>query len=53
MPLVLEPTYRFPGPHLAEHKTHEDGLAAISHLVISPTVPAEPEYLISVRAGSE
>jgi predicted nucleic acid-binding protein len=44
--------YRLLDPHLAEHKAHKDGLTAISHLVISPMVLAELDYLISARAGA-
>lgn len=44
--------YRLLDPQLEEHKAHKDGLAAISHLVISPMILAELDYLISVRAGA-
>ncbi|MEW2549620.1 PIN domain-containing protein [Streptomyces sp. NPDC047002] len=44
--------YRLLDPRLTEHKAHKDGLAAISHLVISPMVLAELDYLISARSGA-
>jgi predicted nucleic acid-binding protein len=44
--------YRLLDPRLAGHEAHKEGLAAISHLVISPMVLAELDYLISVRAGA-
>jgi predicted nucleic acid-binding protein len=44
--------YRLLDPHLMGHAEHKKALATISHLVISPMVLAELDYLITVRAGT-
>ncbi|WP_411084076.1 PIN domain-containing protein [Streptomyces sp. cmx-18-6] len=43
--------YRLLDPRLAGHESHKEGLAAISHLIISPFVLAELDYLITTKAG--
>ncbi|MFC5155659.1 PIN domain-containing protein [Streptomyces amakusaensis] len=44
--------YRLLDPRLAEHEAHKEALAAISHLIVSPMVLAELDYLISARGGA-
>jgi predicted nucleic acid-binding protein len=44
--------YRLLDPNLTGHQQHRKALAAVSHLVISPMVLAELDYLITVRAGT-
>jgi predicted nucleic acid-binding protein len=44
--------YRLLDSRLTGHAEHKEGLAAISHLVISPMVLAELDYLIAARAGA-
>ncbi|UQA34584.1 VapC toxin family PIN domain ribonuclease [Streptomyces sp. HNA39] len=44
--------YRLLDRRLSGHEAHREGLAAISHLVISPFVLAEPDYLITTKAGA-
>ncbi|MFD5557406.1 PIN domain-containing protein [Streptomyces sp. NPDC127068] len=44
--------YRLLDARLAEHEAHKKALATISHLVISPMVLAELDYLISARGGA-
>ncbi|MFZ4278063.1 hypothetical protein ACOZFM_35760 [Streptomyces arboris] len=43
--------YRLLDPRVTGHEAHTKGLAAISHLIISPFVPAELDYLITTKAG--
>ncbi|MEU8569784.1 PIN domain-containing protein [Streptomyces pathocidini] len=45
--------YRLLDPRVTDHEAHKEGLAAISHLVVSPMVLAELDYLISARAGAQ
>lgn len=45
--------YRLLDPKLTAHEAHRKALASISHLVISPMVLAELDYLIATRAGAE
>lgn len=44
--------YRLLDRRLSGHEAHREGLAAISHLVISPFVLAELDYLITTKAGA-
>jgi predicted nucleic acid-binding protein len=44
--------YRLLDPNLTGHQEHRKALAATSHLVISPLVLAELDYLIATRAGA-
>ncbi|PNG19665.1 PIN domain-containing protein [Streptomyces cahuitamycinicus] len=44
--------YRLLDPNLTGHQEHREALAATSHLVISPLVLAELDYLIATRAGA-
>ncbi|MEV6736391.1 PIN domain-containing protein [Streptomyces sp. NPDC051104] len=44
--------YRLLDPNLTGHQQHRKALAATSHLVISPLVLAELDYLIATRAGA-
>ncbi|MFJ4904170.1 PIN domain-containing protein [Streptomyces sp. NPDC093249] len=44
--------YRLLDPRHSGHEAHRKALATISHLVISPLVLAELDYLISQRGGS-
>ncbi|MFJ5840471.1 PIN domain-containing protein [Streptomyces shenzhenensis] len=44
--------YRLLDPKLTGHGAHKEALAAVSHLVISPMVLAELDYLISTRGGA-
>lgn len=44
--------YRLLDSGLTGHQEHRKALAAVSHLVISPLVLAELDYLITARAGS-
>ncbi len=44
--------YRLLDPHLAGHEEHKKALGIIRHLVISPLVLGELDYLISTRAGA-
>ncbi|MFI5688645.1 PIN domain-containing protein [Streptomyces sp. NPDC051636] len=45
--------YRLLDPKLTGHQEHKKALAATSHLIISPMVLAELDYLISTRAGAQ
>ncbi|MFD3512019.1 PIN domain-containing protein [Streptomyces sp. NPDC058657] len=45
--------YRLLDPRLTGHEAHRRGLAEVSHLIVSPMVLAELDYLISTRAGVE
>ncbi|MGW1745551.1 PIN domain-containing protein [Streptomyces sp. NPDC002092] len=45
--------YRLLDPRLAGHDQHKKALASISHLIVSPMVLAELDYLIATRAGAE
>ncbi|MFF8590254.1 PIN domain-containing protein [Streptomyces sp. NPDC015220] len=45
--------YRLLDPRLSGHQAHRKALASISHLVISPMVLAELDYLVAARAGAE
>ncbi|MDT0322137.1 PIN domain-containing protein [Streptomyces millisiae] len=44
--------YRLLDSSLTGHQEHRKALGAVSHLVISPLVLAELDYLITARAGS-
>ncbi|MFF9121868.1 PIN domain-containing protein [Streptomyces sp. NPDC014889] len=44
--------YRLLDPKLTGHEMHRKALTSISHLVISPMVLAELDYLIATRAGA-
>ncbi|RBM22121.1 PIN domain-containing protein [Streptomyces sp. PT12] len=44
--------YRLLDPHLTGHQEHKKALATVSHLVVSPMVLAELDYLITTRAGA-
>lgn len=44
--------YRLLDPNLTGHQEHRKALAAVSHLVISPMVLAELDYLITAPAGT-
>ncbi|MDX3379616.1 PIN domain-containing protein [Streptomyces sp. ME02-6991-2A] len=44
--------YRLLDPRLTGHEAHKEGLASISHLIISPFVLAELDYLITTKAGA-
>ncbi|MGA5003121.1 PIN domain-containing protein [Streptomyces arboris] len=44
--------YRLLDPRLTGHEAHKEGLASISHLIISPFVLAELDYLITTQAGA-
>ncbi|MFJ8762487.1 PIN domain-containing protein [Streptomyces cyaneofuscatus] len=44
--------YRLLDPRLTDHEAHKEGLASISHLIISPFVLAELDYLITTKAGA-
>lgn len=44
--------YRLLDPRLTGHEAHKEALAAISHLIISPFVLAELDYLITTKAGA-
>ncbi|MFD3971533.1 PIN domain-containing protein [Streptomyces cyaneofuscatus] len=44
--------YRLLDPRLTGHEAHREGLASISHLIISPFVLAELDYLITTKAGA-
>lgn len=44
--------FRLFGPQLPEHDDHRKALAGIRHLVISPLVLCELDYLLSRRAGA-
>ncbi|MEV4877419.1 PIN domain-containing protein [Streptomyces cyaneofuscatus] len=44
--------YRLLDPRVTGHEAHKEGLAAISHLIISPFVLAELDYLITTKAGA-
>ncbi|MET8345172.1 hypothetical protein [Streptomyces microflavus] len=39
-------------PRLTGREAHKEGLASISHLIISPFVLAELDYLITTKAGA-
>ncbi|MGP3942776.1 MULTISPECIES: PIN domain-containing protein [Streptomyces] len=43
--------YRLLDPKLTGHEEHKEALAAISHLIVSPMVLAELDYLITARGG--
>ncbi|MGW8882966.1 PIN domain-containing protein [Streptomyces sp. NPDC055749] len=43
--------YRLLDARITGHEAHKEGLAAISHLIVSPMVLAELDYLISTRGG--
>ncbi|WP_028811145.1 PIN domain-containing protein [Streptomyces flavidovirens] len=43
--------YRLLDPKLTGHEEHKEALAAISHLIVSPMVLAELDYLIAARGG--
>ncbi|EST32422.1 twitching motility protein PilT [Streptomycetaceae bacterium MP113-05] len=45
--------YRLLDPRLTGHAAHKKALGSIAHLVISPLVLAELDYLIASRAGAE
>ncbi|MFC8422578.1 PIN domain-containing protein [Streptomyces sp. NPDC057236] len=45
--------YRLLDPRRSGHEAHRNALASISHLVVSPMVLAELDYLIATRAGTE
>ncbi|MFI2639812.1 PIN domain-containing protein [Streptomyces sp. NPDC018610] len=45
--------YRLLDPRLSGHEAHKKALGSISHLVVSPMVLAELDYLIAARAGAE
>jgi predicted nucleic acid-binding protein len=45
--------YRTLDPRLPGHEQHRKALATIRHLVISPLVLGELDYLISTRSGAE
>lgn len=45
--------YRLLDPKLTGHQEHKKALGATSHLIISPMVLAELDYLISARAGAQ
>ncbi|NMO36168.1 PIN domain-containing protein [Streptomyces sp. GMY01] len=45
--------YRLLDPRLSGHEAHRKALGSISHLIISPMVLAELDYLIAARAGAE
>ncbi|WP_439947929.1 PIN domain-containing protein [Streptomyces sp. BBFR109] len=45
--------YRLLDPRLSGHEAHKKALGSISHLIISPMVLAELDYLIAARAGAE
>ncbi|MFF2600404.1 PIN domain-containing protein [Streptomyces californicus] len=45
--------YRLLDPRLTGHEGHKKALSTISHLIVSPLVLAELDYLISTRAGSD
>ncbi|WP_030694329.1 PIN domain-containing protein [Streptomyces globisporus] len=44
--------FRLLDPRLPGHEAHKKALATVSHLVISPMVLAELDYLIAERAGA-
>lgn len=44
--------YRLLDPKLTGHESHRHALAQVSHLIVSPMVLAELDYLISSRAGA-
>ncbi|WP_328501854.1 PIN domain-containing protein [Streptomyces sp. NBC_00457] len=44
--------YRLLDPKLTGHEAHKKALATISHLIVSPLVLAELDYLITSRAGA-
>ncbi|MBW1600985.1 PIN domain-containing protein [Streptomyces sp. JJ66] len=44
--------YRLLDPNLAGHAEHKKALASVSHLVVSPMVLTELDYLITARAGA-
>ncbi|WP_323139098.1 PIN domain-containing protein [Streptomyces microflavus] len=44
--------YRLLDPRLTGREAHKEGLASISHLIISPFVLAELDYLITTKAGA-
>jgi len=44
--------YRLLDPHLTGHEQHKKVLGIVRHLVISPLVLGELDYLISTRAGA-
>lgn len=44
--------YRLLDPKLAGHMAHKKALSSISHLVISPLVLAELDYLLTSRYGA-
>ncbi|MFB6529193.1 PIN domain-containing protein [Streptomyces sp. NPDC056399] len=44
--------YRLLDPRVASHGQHKKALAMISHLIISPMVLAELDYLVAERAGA-
>ncbi|MDQ8701124.1 PIN domain-containing protein [Streptomyces sp. LHD-70] len=43
--------YRLLDPKLTGHEEHREALAAIGHLIVSPMVLAELDYLITARGG--
>lgn len=45
--------YRVLDPRLAGHDDHRKALTSIGHLILSPLVLCELDYLISQRAGAE
>ncbi|WP_103531526.1 PIN domain-containing protein [Streptomyces sp. SM11] len=45
--------YRLLDPRLTGHEAHKKALGAISHLIISPFVLAELDYLITTKAGAD
>ncbi|RPK81893.1 PIN domain-containing protein [Streptomyces sp. ADI98-10] len=45
--------YRLLDPRLTGHEAHKKALGTISHLIISPFVLAELDYLITTKAGAD
>ncbi|MFF2863157.1 hypothetical protein ACFVSX_25120 [Streptomyces rubiginosohelvolus] len=44
--------YRLLDPRLTGHEAHRKALSTISHLIVSPSVLAELDYLITTKAGA-
>jgi uncharacterized protein len=45
--------YRLLTPKTSGHEEHRQALAAVGHLIVSPLVLGELDYLISTRAGAD
>ncbi|WP_257133948.1 hypothetical protein [Streptomyces sp. st140] len=45
--------YKLLDPRLAGHEAHKKALSTSSHLIVSPFVLAQLDYLITTKAGAD